>query len=124
MRNRRGKRFRYRSNGRGYQHNINGGDKVLGTILSQDNRHRNNFKNNQSASKLYEKYNALAKEALSSGDKILSENYFQHADHFARIIEQRNLNQNKIQVSDSTNTNDKKTEEETSNNQNTTLDKK
>ena len=36
----------------------------------------------QSPEKLFEKYNALAKEALSSGDKILSENYLQHADHF------------------------------------------
>jgi len=42
-------------------------------------------RNNHNASKLIEKYNNLAREALSSGDKILSENYFQHADHFTRI---------------------------------------
>ena len=42
----------------------------------------------QSAEKLFEKYNTLAKEALSSGDKTLSENYFQHADHFMRIIDE------------------------------------
>ena len=42
-------------------------------------------RNNHNASKLIEKYNNLAREALSSGDKILSENYFQHADHFMRI---------------------------------------
>ena len=43
-------------------------------------------RNNQNASKLVEKYNNLAREALSSGDKILSENYLQHADHFSRIL--------------------------------------
>ncbi len=36
---------------------------------------------------IIEKYNNLAREALSSGDKILSENYFQHADHFTRILD-------------------------------------
>ena len=43
-------------------------------------------RNNHNASKLIEKYSNLAREALSSGDKILSENYFQHADHFTRIL--------------------------------------
>ena len=43
-------------------------------------------RNNHNASKLIEKYSNLAREALSSGDKILSENYFQHADHFTRIF--------------------------------------
>ena len=43
-------------------------------------------RNNHNASKLIEKYNNLAREALSGGDKILSENYFQHADHFMRIL--------------------------------------
>ncbi len=49
-------------------------------------------RNNHNASKLIEKYNNLAREALSTGDKILSENYFQHADHFTRILnEQENF---------------------------------
>ena len=43
-------------------------------------------RNNHNASKLIDKYNNLAREALSTGDKILSENYFQHADHFTRIL--------------------------------------
>lgn len=43
-------------------------------------------RSNGNASKLFEKYNKLASEALASGDKILAENYFQHADHFARMI--------------------------------------
>ena len=46
-------------------------------------------RNNHNASKLIEKYNDLAREALSSGDKILSENYFQHADHFTRVLNEQ-----------------------------------
>tara|TARA_B000000441_G_scaffold100017_1_gene70044 strand:+ start:310 stop:723 length:414 start_codon:yes stop_codon:yes gene_type:complete len=42
-------------------------------------------RNNHNAPKLIEKYNDLAREALSNGDKILSENYLQHADNFQRI---------------------------------------
>tara|TARA_B100001027_G_C16233149_1_gene315648 strand:- start:114 stop:533 length:420 start_codon:yes stop_codon:yes gene_type:complete len=48
-------------------------------------------RNNHNASKLIEKYNNLAREALSIGDKILSENYFQHADHFMRILNDREI---------------------------------
>ena len=54
-------------------------------------------RNNHNASKLIEKYNNLAREALSSGDKILSENYFQHADHFTRIqVENDNFKKSRI----------------------------
>ena len=46
-------------------------------------------RNNHNAPKLIEKYNDLAREALSNGDKILSENYLQHADHFTRILNEK-----------------------------------
>ena len=46
-------------------------------------------RNNHNAPKLIEKYNNLAREAFSSGDKILSENYFQHADHFTRVLSEQ-----------------------------------
>ena len=55
-------------------------------------------RNNHNASKLIDKYNNLAREALSSGDKILSENYFQHADHFTRILDEKEVN-NKSKIS-------------------------
>jgi len=63
---------------------------------------RNNFRSPLSAEKSFEKYTSLAKEAMSSGDKTLSENYLQHADHFMRIIEDKNKirNQNKINIVD------------------------
>ena len=54
-------------------------------------------RNNHNAPKLIEKYNNLAREALSSGDKILSENYFQHADHFTRVCnDQENFKKSNI----------------------------
>ena len=54
-------------------------------------------RNNHNAPKLIEKYNDLAREASSSGDKILSENYLQHADHFTRVLnEQENYRKQKF----------------------------
>ena len=50
---------------------------------------RKKISKNINPSKLIEKYTELAKEALSNGDKILSENYYQHADHFTRIYEKQ-----------------------------------
>ncbi len=53
-------------------------------------------RNNHNAPKLIEKYNDLAREASSNGDKILSENYLQHADHFTRVLnEQESFKKNK-----------------------------
>ena len=49
-------------------------------------------RNNHNAPKLIEKYNDLAREALANEDKILSENYFQHADHFSRILKEQENN--------------------------------
>ena len=54
-------------------------------------------RNNHNAIKLIEKYNDLAREALANEDKILSENYFQHADHFTRVQnEQESLRMAKV----------------------------
>ena len=61
-------------------------------------------RNNHNASKLIEKYNDLAREASSNGDKILSENYFQHADHFTRILnEQESFRKSKFDENKSAN---------------------
>ena len=84
------KRFRPRSKNRGYQRHSNGnGQMRLGSDSFSNDHRKNNFRSTQSAEKLFEKYTNLAKEALSSGDKTLSENYFQHADHFKRILSER-----------------------------------
>ena len=81
----------FRRNGNGHKPN---GDFNNGSAFKR----RHPGKNNQNASKLVEKYNDLAREALSNGDKILSENYLQHSEHFSRILlsqeNLRNLNEN------------------------------
>jgi len=87
------RRFRRRSNHRGGSHHVNGHLKQIRPHSFSNDQTRNKFKTPQSAERLFEKYNTLAKEAMSTGDKTLSENYLQHADHFARIIEDKNKNQ-------------------------------
>ena len=95
MHNRRSGMFRRRSNGRGFrrQNNDNEGRGLISGAFSNA-RGKNNFKPHQSVEKLLERYKLLAKEALSSGDRTLSENYLQHVDHFERIISQKKSNQN------------------------------
>jgi hypothetical protein len=39
-----------------------------------------------SASHVYEKYLQLARDANSSGDRVMAENYLQHAEHYYRIM--------------------------------------
>jgi len=56
---------------------------------SENFKRKSPGRNNHNAPKLIEKYNDLAREALSNGDKILSENYLQHADHFMRILNEK-----------------------------------
>ena len=87
------RRNRFKSNGdRNFRKRNGNGSKVNGEFNNGlDFKRKNPGRNNQNASKLIEKYNDLAKEAISSGDKILSENYLQHAEHFARIIQSRDL---------------------------------
>ena len=86
------RRNNFRRNERNYKSN---GDRTkFGSNFSNNENFQRKIpgRNNHNAPKLIEKYNNLAREALSSGDKILSENYFQHADHFTRILtEQVNL---------------------------------
>ena len=87
---------RFRSNGdRSFRKRLGNGHKNQNDFNSNaDFRYRSPGRNNQNASKLVEKYNNLAREALSSGDKILSENYLQHADHFSRILSIQEINKN------------------------------
>ncbi len=82
------KRPRFRANGdRSFKRN---GESQNFSVSSNFQR-KLPGKNNHNAPKLIEKYNDLAREALSNGDKILSENYFQHADHFLRISNEKEI---------------------------------
>ena len=97
------RRTNFRRNDRSFK--TNGDRSKFGSNFSNnDNFQRKSpGRNNHNAPKLIEKYSNLAREALSSGDKILSENYFQHADHFTRILnEQENFKKSKYSENVST----------------------
>ena len=86
------RRNNFRRNDRNFK--SNGDRPKYGSNFSSNEHFQRKLpgRNNHNAPKLIEKYNNLAREALSSGDKILSENYFQHADHFTRVLnEQENF---------------------------------
>ena len=85
FRNNNNRRNNFRRNDRNFK--SNGDRPKYGSGFSNNENFKRKIpgRNNHNAPKLIEKYNNLAREALSSGDKILSENYFQHADHFTRI---------------------------------------
>jgi len=90
------RRNNFRRNDRNFKSN---GDRKYGSNFSNNENFKRKVpgRNNHNASKLIEKYNDLAREASSNGDKILSENYFQHADHFTRILnEQENFKKTKF----------------------------
>ena len=91
FRNNNGRRNNFRRNDRSFK--SNGDRSKYGSNFSNNENFRRKIpnRNNQNASKLIEKYNNLAREALSAGDKILSENYFQHADHLTRILNEREI---------------------------------
>tara|TARA_Y200000002_G_C22467437_1_gene573077 strand:+ start:146 stop:574 length:429 start_codon:yes stop_codon:yes gene_type:complete len=95
--NNNGRRNNFRRNDRNFKSN---GDRPKYGVNFSNNENfqrKSPGRNNHNAPKLIEKYNNLAREALSSGDKILSENYFQHADHFTRILQdQENFRKSKF----------------------------
>ena len=84
--NRRGS---FRRNSRNFK--SNGENSKYGSNFANNDNFKRKApgRNNHNAPKLIEKYNDLAREALSNGDKILSENYLQHADHFTRILNEK-----------------------------------
>ena len=83
------RRNSFRRSTRNFKSN-NDNSKFGSNFSNNDNfKRKSHGRNNHNAPKLIEKYNDLAREALSKGDKILSENYLQHADHFTRILNER-----------------------------------
>ena len=71
------------------------------TFKRSNNHHRRQGESSNNAPKVtgnlttvLEKYKNLAKDAASAGDYVTVENYLQHAEHFARVINERNLKNN------------------------------
>jgi hypothetical protein len=83
------RRNNFRRNDRNFKSNVD--RPKFGSNYSNNENFKRKVpgRNNHNAPKLIEKYNDLAREALSNGDKILSENYLQHADHFTRILNEQ-----------------------------------
>ncbi len=85
------RRNRYKNhNDRNSSKNSNGNSIIKDLQNGSNFIRKNSIRYNGNASKLIEKYSNLAREALSNGDKILSENYFQHAEHFIRVLGEKN----------------------------------
>ena len=85
------RRNNFRRNDRNFK--TNGDRSKFGSNYSNNENFKRKApgRNNHNAPKLIEKYNDLAREAASSGDKILSENYLQHADHFTRVLSEQEI---------------------------------
>ena len=95
------RRPRFRSNDRNFKR-TGDGHKYKSDFNANSDFQRNSLsRNNHNASKLVEKYNNLAREALANEDKILSESYFQYADHFTRVLSEREKNQSIKEVKNS-----------------------
>ena len=89
FRNNNNRRNNFRRNDRNFK--SNGDRPKFGSNFSNNENFKRKIpgRNNHNAPKLIEKYNDLAREASSNGDKILSENYLQHADHFTRVLNEK-----------------------------------
>ena len=100
FRNNNNRRSNFRRNDRSFK--SNGDRNKFSSNFSNNDSFQRKMpgRNNHNASKLIEKYSNLAREALSTGDKILSENYFQHADHFMRILNEREFQKKNISASE------------------------
>ena len=99
------RRNNFRRNDRGFKSNLDRPKYSSNFSKNENFQRKSPGRNNHNASKLIEKYSNLAREALSNGDKILSENYFQYADHFTRILNdqdaQKKLNSTNNDVANS-----------------------
>ena len=87
--NNNGRRNNFRRNERNFKSNGDRSKFVSNFSNNENFKRKAPGRNNHNAPKLIEKYNDLAREASSNGDKILSENYLQHADHFTRVLNER-----------------------------------
>ena len=123
------RRNNFRRNDRGFKSNTDRPKYGSNFSKNENFQRKSPGRNNHNASKLIEKYSNLAREALSSGDKILSENYFQHADHFTRILNEKEIqrksmynNKNSTEANNLTE-NDKKKSSTLAKNETDNLDK-
>ena len=123
FRNNNVRRNNFRRNDRGFKSNLDRPKYGSNFSKNENFQRKSPGRNNHNASKLIEKYSNLAREALSTGDKILSENYFQHADHFTRILNEQDA-QRKLNSQNSDNSKSQQNITEADKELNDTEDKK
>ena len=111
------RRNNFRRNDKSFQ--CNGERQKFGSNFSNNDnfKRKSPGRNNHNAPKLIEKYKDLAREALSNGDKILSENYLQHADHFTRVLNERESYRREKNLELKSGENELKTQELSENNE-------
>lgn len=92
---------RSRGRGRRPQNNNNGGGGGGGGNNNNPNRTFDSsgpeIKIRGSAAHVYEKYLQMARDANSAGDRVMAENYLQHAEHYFRILSAAQLQQQQYQ---------------------------
>ena len=111
------RRNNFRRNDKSFK--SNGERQKFGSNFSNNDnfKRKSPGRNNHNAPKLIEKYKDLAREALSNGDKILSENYLQHADHFTRVLNERESYRREKNLELKSGENELKTQELSENNE-------
>ncbi len=111
------RRNNFRRNDKSFK--SNGERQKFGSNFSNNDnfKRKSPGRNNHNAPKLIEKYKDLAREALSNGDKILSENYLQHADHFTRVLNERESYRREKNLELKSGENELKTNEPSENNE-------
>jgi hypothetical protein len=67
---------------------------------SQDNGGAVDVRMRGNIHQMHEKYLSLARDATSSGDRVAAENYYQHAEHYYRVLSQINLQMNQRRQQD------------------------
>jgi len=89
------RRFKPRPQRSGFRPRNNNGQNTNGYFHSNDNanisRNNGSMTNPFNVEKTAQKYQQLAKDALTSGDPVLYENYLQHAEHFVRRLSELNV---------------------------------
>ena len=92
------RKFRPRNQRSGFRPRNNNGQSNNGHYQSNGNIGRSNgsMTNPFNVEKAAQKYQQLAKDALTSGDPVLQENYLQHAEHFIRRLAELNVKPKEI----------------------------
>lgn len=100
--NQNGRRYRGRGNNGGggqnhHHNNHNNGQRRINPRVHSFDSNGPDVRIRGTAYQITEKYQALAKDAAASGDRVLAESYLQHAEHYQRLINEMGEEYNRNQ---------------------------